>query len=57
MNKTVFVEFDFNVPYLEFAYQKVDQVICEHNGLGYKVISVKPIMASDPEDDVYPKSQ
>jgi hypothetical protein len=54
MNKTAFIEFEFNVPYLEFAYEKVDKVIKQYNNEGYKVVSITPITGSEKADDIYP---
>lgn len=54
MNKTAFVEFEFNVSLLEFACDEVDKVIKQYNNEGYKVVSITPITGSERADDIYP---
>lgn len=55
MNKTAFVQFEFNVPFLNLAYEEVDKVIKQYNNEGYKVVSITPITGSERADDIYPE--
>lgn len=57
MNKTVFIEFPINIPYVEFAYKDIAKVIEQHNKDGYKVVSITPLTGSDEADNVYPDNQ
>ena len=60
MNKTVLVKINLEnnrESDLIQAYDKVNNIIHEHNELGYKVVSVTPLTASDYSyDDADSKS-